>query len=497
MTRRSLLAIDQGTSGTKAILVDAAGEILARGFAPLEETHPEAGFVEQSPEAIWQSVRIAVAECLAARPAVAVEAVGLSTQRESAVLWDRLTGEALMPVLSWQDRRAAGLCVELAAHPNGAQVEALSGLPLDPMFSAAKFAWVLRHHQGVAAAARAGRLVCGTIDAWLLSRFGGEPVTEIGNASRTQLLRTADGVWDETLSDLFGIPAGALPALRASTGPYPATRGLDPLPDGTPVLAVMGDSHAALFAHGGFAPGTVKATYGTGSSVMGLIPGADALGAGLCLTIGWQIGDAPPALAAEGNIRATGAALRWMARMLGMSVEAMADLGAGVRGRGAVLVPAFTGLGAPYWDQEARGLIANLTLDMGPADLARAAMEAVGHQVADVVEAIGGQASVARLFADGGPSRNRALMQMQADFAGCTILRSEAAELSALGAAHMAGLGAGFWSLAELAALDRRHEALAPGLPEAARQEARAAWAAAVARARAPAQLTKTAGRAA
>lgn len=497
MTGRALLAIDQGTSGTKAILVGPAGEILAKGFAPLEEMHPQLGFVEQSPGAIWQSVQSAVSDCLAAAPGFVVEAVGLSAQRESAVMWDRMTGEALMPVLSWQDRRAAGLCTELAARPAGARVEALSGLPLDPMFSAAKFAWALRHHEGVAAAARAGRLVCGTVEAWLLSRFGGEPVTEIGNASRTQLLRTADGVWDETLSDLFGIPAAALPALRASTGPYPATRGLHPLPDGTPVLAVMGDSHAALFAHGGFAPGTVKATYGTGSSVMGLIPQAEALGDGLCLTIGWQIGEAAPALAAEGNIRATGAALRWMARMLGMSVDAMADLGAAAMGRGAVLVPAFTGLGAPYWDQDARGLIANLTLDMGPADLARAAMEAVGHQVADVVEAIGGEASVARLFADGGPSRNRALMQMQADLAGCTILRSEAAELSALGVAHMAGLGAGFWSIDELAALDRRHEAVAPSLSDAARQDARAAWAEAVSRARAPVPLTKTAERAA
>ncbi|GAB0117938.1 FGGY-family carbohydrate kinase [Acidisoma sp. 7E03] len=498
MAAAAVLAIDQGTSGTKAVLVDATGAIRARGFAALEETHPAPGWVEQSPEAIRASVRDAVAACLAAVPDIAVQAVGLSTQRESAVLWNRMTGEALMPVMSWQDRRSAELCDALLARPAASRIQSLSGLPLDPMFSAAKFAWALRHHDGVAAAAQAGRLACGTVDAWLLAGFGGEPVTEIGNASRTQLLRTAESVWDETLLGLFGVPASALPTLRPSTGPFPGTRGLSPLPDGTPVLAVMGDSHAALFAHGVFTPGAVKATYGTGSSIMGLIPGPAALGHGLCLTIGWQRAGSPPAFAAEGNVRATGAALRWMARLLGMSVEAMADLGAAAPSRGAALVPAFTGLGAPYWDREARGLIANLTLDMGPEDLARAALEAVVHQVTDVVEAIGSEGvMIDRLFADGGPSRNAALMQMQADCLGCPVLRSETAELSALGVAHLAGLEAGLWSMADLAALPRPHEALTPQADQATRSAARVAWRQAVARARSSHSLQKAAGRAA
>lgn len=498
MATAAVLAIDQGTSGTKAVLVDKAGMIRARGFAPLDETHPAPGWVEQSPEAIRESVQRAVGACLAEAPAGAVAAVGLSTQRESVVLWDRITGEALMPVMSWQDRRSADLCDALLARPAAARIQGLSGLPLDPMFSAAKIAWALRHHDGVAAAARTGRLVCGTVDAWLLAGFGGEPMTEIGNAARTQLLRTIDGVWDDTLLDLFSVPAAALPALRPSTGPFPGTRGLAPLPDGTPILAVMGDSHAALFAHGAFTPGAVKATYGTGSSVMGLIPGPGALGHGLCLTVAWQHGDDPPAFAAEGNIRATGAALRWMARLLGMSVEAMADLGAATPSRGAALVPAFTGLGAPYWDREARGLIANLTLDMGPEDLARAALEAVVHQVTDVVEAIGSEGVVIdRLFADGGPSRNAALIQMQTDCLGYPVLRSEAAELSALGVAHLAGLEAGLWSMAELTALPRPREALAPQADHAARTAARAAWRQAVARARSPRGTHKTAERAA
>jgi glycerol kinase len=478
-----LLAIDQGTSGTKAILVDAAGAIRARGHAPVGETHPNPGWVEQDPFAIWHSVQRAVTDCLDRQDCARVAAVGLSNQRESVVLWDRLTGEPLSPVISWQDQRTAALCDTLRSPEAERLVRARSGLPLDPMFSAVKASWLLRHHAPAAAAARDGRLVIGTIDSWLLSRFGGEPVIEIGNASRTQLLHVAEAAWDPDLLDLFGIPAAALPRLSRSTGPFPATRGLAPLADGTPVLAVMGDSHAALFAHGAFAPGQIKATYGTGSSVMGLIARPEALGAGACLSIAWQV--EVPAFAAEGNIRATGAALRWMAGLLGMSVDAMAELGARSPGRGVVLVPGFTGLGAPWWDRDAVGLIANLALDSGPADLARAAMECVVHQVADVVDVIGGNVGrVTELFTDGGPSRNAALMQMQADVLGCAIHRSEAAELSALGVAHMAGLAAGVWSWDALRALPRPRDTLTPSLNETDRARQRAHWQAAVDRAR-------------
>jgi glycerol kinase len=487
-----LLAIDQGTSGTKAILVDRAGMIVARGVAPVGETHPHPGWVEQDPTAIWHSVQHAVAACLDGQDTARVAAVGLSTQRESVVLWDRLSGEPLTPVISWQDQRTAALCDTLRNPEVERLVRARSGLPLDPMFSAVKAAWLLQHNGPAAKAARAGRLVIGTIDAWLLSRFAKAPtneaVIELGNASRTQLLNVPEARWDDDLLNLFGIPRAALPRLTRSTGPFPASRGLPPLADGTPVLAVMGDSHAALFAHGAFAPGQVKATYGTGSSVMGRIAHPEALDAGACLTIGWQTDDDPevgPAFAAEGNIRATGAALRWMAGILGMSVEAMTALGAGSDSRGAVLVPGFTGLGAPWWDRDAVGLLTNLALDTGPAELARAAMEAVVHQVADVVDVIGRNVGTVRdLFTDGGPSRNADLMQMQADALGCDIHRSEDAELSALGVAHMAGLGAGFWNWEALRALPRPRDTLTPRLDETSRARQRAQWQAAVNRAR-------------
>ena len=485
MARPMLLAIDQGTSGTKAILVDGAGAIRAHGYAPLGETHPQPGWVEQDPIAIWQSAQKAVAACLDGQDAASVVAVGLSTQRESVVCWDRLTGEPLTPVLSWQDQRTAALCDTLRSPEFEQLVRARSGLPLDPMFSAVKAAWLLQNHSGAASAARDGRLVIGTIDAWLLSRFGGEPVIEIGNAARTQLLHVAEAAWDDDLLALFGLPRAALPRLTPSTGPYPAVRGLAPLLDGTPVVAVMGDSHSALFAHGAFAPGQIKATYGTGSSVMGLIGHPVAIGAGACLTIGWQIGGEQPAFAAEGNIRATGAALRWMATVLGMSVEAMTELGARSESRGAVLVPGFTGLGAPWWDRNAVGLISNLALDTGPAQLARAAMEAVVQQVADMVAVIGQTVGrVTELFTDGGPSANSALMQMQADLLGCIIHRAQTAELSALGVAHMAGLTTGLWDWSALRALPRPRDSLKPKMTDADRAGQRAHWKAAIDRAR-------------
>jgi glycerol kinase len=479
-----LLAIDQGTSGTKAILADRTGAIVARGHAPIGESHPHPGWVEQDPLEIWHSVQRAVADCLEGCDAARVAAVGLSTQRESIVLWDRLTGTPLTPVISWQDQRSAALCDALRGPEAERLVRARSGLPLDPMFSAPKAAWLRRHHAGAVQAIEAGRAVIGTIDSWLLSRFANdEPLIEIGNASRTQFLDVARGAWDPDLLALFGIPESALPKVTRSTGPFPSACGLPPLRDGTPVLAVMGDSHSALFAHGAFAPGQIKATYGTGSSVMGLIERPEELHPGLCLTIGWQIDR--PAFAAEGNIRATGASLRWMAGILGMSVDAMTELGARSQSRGAVLVPGFTGLGAPWWDRDAVGLLTNLSLDTSPAELARAALEAVVHQIADVVEAMENMVGPVRdLFTDGGPTRNDALMQMQADLLGCTIHRSAAPELSALGVAHMAGLAAEVWNWDELKALPRPRDTIGPRPGLANRAAQRGHWQAAVARAR-------------
>ncbi|WP_216322117.1 FGGY-family carbohydrate kinase [Deinococcus aestuarii] len=478
-----VLAIDQGTSGSKCLLVDAGGEIVARGGAPLSEGHPRPGWVNQDPEEVWQSVRQAVRVCLSHEDPARVLAVGLSTQRESYLLWDRASGEAVSPLISWQDQRTS-LGDDLRQPAVAALVRERSGLPLDPMFSASKAAWLLDTYDPGRERSARGELCLGTVDSWLLFKLTGEHLTEHGNASRTQLLNVRTGEWDEELLRLFRVPRAALPEVRSSNGPFPALRGLAPLPDGTPIHAVMGDSHSALFAHGAFTPGAVKATYGTGSSVMGLLEGAEGLDPGLCLTVAWSL-DGRRQLAAEGNIRSAGAALRWVAELLNLTPGELADLAATVEDSPVTLVPGFGGLGAPWWDEEAVGLISNLSLGTTRADLAYAAVDSIAQQVADVVEAVNRSAGqLGALYTDGGPTANGHLMQRQADLMGTAVLRSQHAELSALGVAHLAGLGAGLWDWGALRALPRERQTFRPGLDAAARRRLRDRWLAAVDRAR-------------
>lgn len=483
MTAAFVLGIDQGTSSTKCLLVDGSGAVVARGQAALSERHPQAGWVEQDADEIWRSVQEAVGRCLTPETGRAVVAVGLSTQRESCVLWDAGTGTALSPVLSWQDQRTTGLARRIGTDDALGRVRAISGLPLDPMFSALKARWLLDQVDPTGARARAGEIRIGTVDSWIMSRFGSEHVIEAGNASRTQLLDLDSCGWSAELADLFGIPAAALPAVLPSTGPFPAVRGLSPLPDGVPLLAVMADSHAALFGHGAQHPGQVKATHGTGSSVMGLVETGADLDPGLCRTIAWQT-DAV-AYAAEGNIRAAGSTLRWLASVLGVGLDELAGLAGSSADEGLCLVPGFTGLGAPWWDDRAVGLIANLALGSTRGGLARAAFDSIAHQIADVVDAIErGPTRIDALFVDGGPTRNDRLMQSEADLLGRAILRSDTAELSALGVVHLAGLKAGLWTRDDLAARRAPHDRFAPALDEGARRRARDRWSEAVARSR-------------
>ncbi len=459
-----ILAIDQGTSATKAVLVDASGAIVARGSAPVALSTPRPGWVEQDANEIWASVQAAVADCVTGQRVVAV---GLSTQRESLLLWDRATGEPRGPMLSWQDQRTD--CAPLREHAE--EVRALSGLPLDPMFSAAKARWLLDAY------GRDG--VClGTVDSFLLHKLGGGHVIEAGNAARTQLLDVRRRDWSPELLELFGVPRETLPEVIASTGPFPAVRDLAPVPDGTPVYAVMGDSHSALFAHAGWRPGQVKATYGTGSSIMSL--GDPATPTNLCLTIAWDDGG-EVAHAFEGNIRSTGATLTWLATLLGTTPAALAEQAAD-SSAGVHLVPAFGGLAAPWWDDEAVGLISGLTFATRLPQLARAALESIAFQVEDTVAAL--ETPVDTLLVDGGPTANRTLMQLQADTSGRAVARSLTAELSALGVAHLAGRVAGVWTQAQLEALDRPRELYEPHEAPASRETRLAAWHAAVARAR-------------
>jgi glycerol kinase len=481
---RYLLAIDQGTSATKCVVVDEAGAIVARAASALSETHPHPGWVEQDANAIWASVNDAAHTCLQGIDPAAIAGIGLSAQRESVVAWDRRSGAPLAPLISWQDQRTAALCDGLRTPHTEQFVRARSGLPLDPMFSAAKMAWLLDALDPSRSKARAGDIRLGTVDSWLLHRLTGEHLIEAGNASRTQLLDTARVSWDDDLLALFDIPRAALPAIVPSNGPFPALTAGAPFSPHHRIEAVLADSHAALFAHGAFAAGPLKVTYGTGSSVMGLLDVPKAVGPGLCLTVAWQTGS-DIAFAAEGNIRSTGAALRWLADLLAITPQELIDLGARTPSDGVVFVPAFSGLGAPWWDLDASGLFTGLTQKCGRAELARAALDAIVHQVADVVDAYAaevGDPSV--LFADGGPTRSDVLMRLQADVAGRPVLRSGDTELSALGAAHLAGVGADLWSWDALRALPRRRDTFDPSLDGATRETARDGWQAAVDRAR-------------
>ncbi|SON54397.1 Glycerol kinase [Hartmannibacter diazotrophicus] len=482
-----ILAIDQGTSSTKSLLVDAAGKVVAIGSAPLGQSAPQPGWVEQDALEIWQSVQRAVAAAVTPETAGRIVAVGLSTQRESCVIWERSSGKPLTPVLSWQDQRTEGLCAELRAECHSDYVRKTSGLPLDPMFSAAKAKWLLDRIDPDRRRADAGEIVVGTIDAFLLSRFGGEPLVEAGNASRMQLVDVAKADYDDRLLALFGIPRAALPRIVPSTGPFPAVRGLAPVPDGVPVTAVLADSHAALFAHGAFAPGPVKATQGTGSSVMGLLdrPATNdgaSLHKGLCVTLAWWI-DAPM-LAFEGNIRSAGSTLIWTADLLGVGTDELARMAALIEDAGNVhLVPGFNGLGAPWWDGVAVATLSGFALGTKREVVARAALDSIAHQIADLIDAVRESGvAVDRLHVDGGPTKNAQLMQFEADMIGLPVETTETAELSAMGAAHLAGVSAGLFDLRSLGELDRGGLVYTPAVDEASRAAKRAGWRRAVAR---------------
>ena len=477
-----VLAIDQGTSSTKALLVDRAGAIVASADAPLTQSHPRSGWVEQSATEILSSVRTAVARCLSGADREKVAGVGFSTQRESLLLWDRATGRPLGPMLSWQDQRTAGSCLQLRADGAGELVRTVSGLPLDPMFSALKARWLLDEYDPDRTRSRAGELCLGTVDSWLLSRLCGEHLSEVGNASRTQLLDVRARAWDQRLLDLFEVPAEVLPRVVASTGPFPGLKQLPPLQDGIPVAAVMGDSHAALFAHAGWRPGCVKATYGTGSSIMSLAASSTDTPDGVCLTVAWDDGE--PRWALEGNIRSSGATLAWLGELFGATPDELM-IEAARESDGIHIVPAFGGLGAPWWDDGASATISGLTLASRRPALARAALESIAFQVEDVVAAVERHVGrVDTLLADGGPSANPVLMQLQADTSGRRVERALARNLSALGVAHLAGRSLGVWTPDELDSLPRDREAFEPREPPRSRENRMDAWHTAVARAR-------------
>jgi glycerol kinase len=486
-----ILAIDQGTTNTKAVLVDSEGAVRARASRPVPIAFPQPGWVEQSASALWDSVVEAVEELLAGTPQSEVEAIGISNQRESALLWDRRTGEPAGPCVIWQCRRTSTFCDELRSQGLEASIRERTGLPIDPLFSAAKIRWLLDHTPEGMARAQAGELCAGTVDSWLLWKLTGGAVhaTDASNASRTQLLNLAHCQWDPEMLSAFGIPACCLPEVRPSSGVFGCTKALGALKADVPVASLIGDSHAALFGHAAFRAGSVKATYGTGSSLMSPLDSPVPSRHGLSTTVAW----AEPThvrYALEGNITNTGGAVQWIASLLGLSggAQQAAELASTVSdAAGVFLVPAFAGLGAPHWDADARGVLCGLTRGTTAAHVARAAVESIAFQVRDVFDAMQRDAGISlpALFADGGASRNEHLMQFQADLVGVPVIRSASADLSAVGAAWLAGLAVGFWkSLEELEGLPRQTTRFESRMEASRREHLMAGWRDALSRSR-------------
>lgn len=435
----TILAVDQGTTSTKALLVTPDGRVDASASAPVGRAFPQPGWVEQDPAEVWRSVEAAVAQLPPAEP----ECLALTSQRESVLVWERRSGRPLTPLVGWQCTRGAEICGHLRAQGAEPLVREVTGLPLDPAFTASKLRWLLDADPALRRAAEDGSACAGTVDSWLVWNLSGGRlhVTDAGNASRTQLLDLHTLDWSEDLLQLFGIPRAFLPAVVPSCdGALGESVPLGRLP-GLRIGAVTADSHAALYGLGCTRPGLAKATYGTGSSVMSPIenePSASRLA--LTATVAWL--GKRPTYALEGNVLSSGATVEWMANVLGVAGGSEVErLAATVPdARGVHVVPAFAGLGAPWWRPEQRGRITGLTFLSGRGELALAAVESIAYQIVDVVRALERDLDrpLDELRADGGASRNDRLLQLQADLVGCPVVRGEATDAAAVGAALLA-----------------------------------------------------------
>ncbi|HUI61180.1 MAG TPA: glycerol kinase GlpK [Steroidobacteraceae bacterium] len=488
----ALLAIDQGTSSSRAIGFATTGAILALEQQPFEQIYPESGWVEHDPEVIWATTLSTAREALRRlreqrRP---VAALGVTNQRETTLLWNRRTGVPVYNAIVWQDRRTAGECRRLQEAGHESALTEKTGLRLDPYFSATKLAWILEHVTGARAAAEAGELAFGTVDTFLIWRLTGGRVhaTDASNASRTALFDIRRGRWDESLCELFGIPPNCLPEVRDSAGDYGVTD-RDLLGEALPIRGVAGDQQAALIGQAGFNVGDVKSTYGTGAFLV-LNTGAQLLRSGnrLLSTVAYQLrGTITYAL--EGSILSAGSAIQWLRDGLGLitraaEVEALAQ---SVRDTGGVyLLPAFTGLGAPYWDPDARGAIVGLTRGSGRAEIARAGLDSVVYQTRDLLDAMASDGVRPHLLkVDGGMAQNSFFLQRLADVLDIPILRPKMAESTAFGAACLAGLGHGiFTSLQDIAALWQPDVRCEPRMAADDRERELAGWRAALQRVR-------------
>ena len=448
-----ILALDQGTTSSRAIVLDHSGEIVSMAQKEFRQIFPQPGWVEHDPDEIWSS-QISVAHAALAKAQVSskdVAAIGIANQRETTVLWERATGKPVANAIVWQDRRTASICDELKARGLADSIQKKTGLVIDAYFSATKIAWLLEHVPDCRRRAQNGELAFGTVDTWLAWNLSGGAlhVTDASNAARTMIFNIERGDWDDDLLELFNIPRALLPEVTASSAIYGATSaGLFSTP--IPIAGIAGDQQAALFGQMCLTPGMAKNTYGTGCfMLLNTGPNPVASRQKLLTTVAWKLAGAQ-SYALEGSVFVAGAIVQWLRDGLGI-IRASADvetLAASVPDNGGVyLIPALTGLGAPHWDPHARGAMFGLTRGTTAAHIARAALEGIAHQVADVLDAMQHDATVklTQLRVDGGASQNNLLMQFQADILGVPVIRPSITETTALGAAYLAGLAVGYW----------------------------------------------------
>jgi glycerol kinase len=489
-----ILALDQGTTSSRAILFDEAGTIAATAQHEFEQFYPQAGWVEHDPTEILTSQLSCAVEALGkigARPRD-VAAIGITNQRETVVVWERDTGKAIHPAIVWQDRRTAARCSDLEATGVGETVSSKTGLVLDPYFSATKVAWILDHVQGARARAERGELAFGTVDSWLIWHLtsGKRHVTDVTNASRTLLYNIVKGEWDEELLRIFSVPESMLPEVAWSSekvGEVTTTLGLG----GVPIAGIAGDQQAALFGQLCWSAGEAKNTYGTGCFLLQNV-GTEFVRSRhrLITTLAASAGRRRE-YALEGSIFIGGAVVQWLRdnlKLIGSSAEVEALAASVPSTGGVVFVPAFVGLGAPHWDAHAAGMLIGLRRDTKPGHIARAALEAIAFQVADVLEAVHSETGtpLAALRVDGGASVNDLLMQFQADVLGVPVVRPQVTETTALGAAYLAGLATGFWAAPEeLRAKRQGDKWFEPKMEAGDRAERRGLWKKAVERAKA------------
>lgn len=478
-----VLGIDQSTQGTKALLFDEGGSLICRSDVPHKQYIDERGWVEHDPEEIYRNT-VSVVKILVEKSGIDkndIVTLGISNQRETAMVWDRATGKPVYNAIVWQCARGAEICAKIEAAGHGEMIRSHTGLQLSPYFSAAKIAWVLQNVEGAQEKADKGELCCGTIDSWLVYKMTGgkEFRTDYSNASRTQMFNISTLSWDEDVCALFGIPASCLAEVTDSDGEYGMTDidGFLDMP--IPIRGVLGDSHGALFGQGCIEKGMIKTTYGTGSSIMMNIGKEPVFSKRVVTSLAWKLGGEVNYVL-EGNINYTGAVITWLKDDLELitspgETEGLA-LAANPKDK-TYLVPAFTGLGAPYWDSEASGIISGMTRTTKRAEIVRAGLDCIAYQITDVIEAMSEESGIAigELRVDGGPTRNRYLMQFQSDMAHVTVQVPSAEELSGIGAAYAAGIAEGIYNRDEVFAKMSRTK-FEPAMDRSVRNEKYQGW---------------------